>query len=98
ARCSNASARPTPTTPPRRRPARRTAADMQALPEGAVAGVVVTRNRRDLLAESLKVIESQSRPVDHLIVVDNGPDEESARDVVEAYSRPVTYLPSYRNL
>ncbi|KID32240.1 galactofuranosyltransferase GlfT1 [Prauserella rugosa] len=71
---------------------------MQALPEGAVAGVVVTRNRRDLLAESLKVIESQSRPVDHLIVVDNGPDEESARDVVEAYSRPVTYLPSYRNL
>lgn len=71
---------------------------MGALPEGAVAAVVVTRNRRELLAESLKVVESQTRPVDHLIVVDNGPDEESARDVVEAYSRPVTYLPSYRNL
>ncbi|GAA1213823.1 galactofuranosyltransferase GlfT1 [Prauserella alba] len=71
---------------------------MGALPEGAIAAVVVTRNRRDLLAESLKVVESQTRPVDHLIVVDNGPEEESARDVVEAYSRPVTYLPSYRNL
>ncbi|MCP2255571.1 rhamnopyranosyl-N-acetylglucosaminyl-diphospho-decaprenol beta-1,3/1,4-galactofuranosyltransferase [Prauserella aidingensis] len=71
---------------------------MGALPEGAVAAVVVTRNRRDLLAESLKVVESQTRAVDHLIVVDNGPEEESARDVVEAYSRPVTYLPSYRNL
>ncbi|OLT39076.1 galactofuranosyl transferase [Saccharomonospora sp. CUA-673] len=51
-----------------------------------------------MLAESLKVLESQTRPVDHLIVVDNGPDEESARDVVEAYGRPVTYVPSYRNL
>ncbi|MBB3662495.1 MULTISPECIES: galactofuranosyltransferase GlfT1 [Prauserella salsuginis group] len=71
---------------------------MGALPEGAIAAVVVTRNRRELLAESLKVVESQTRPVDHLIVVDNGPEEESARDVVEAYSRPVTYLPSYRNL
>ncbi|GAA1252498.1 glycosyltransferase family 2 protein [Prauserella halophila] len=71
---------------------------MSALPEGAIAAVVVTRNRRDLLAESLKVVEAQTRPVDHLIVVDNGPDEESARSVVEAYSRPVTYLPSHRNL
>lgn len=71
---------------------------MDALPAGAVAAVVVTRNRRELLAESLKVVESQTRPVDHLIVVDNGPEEEPARDVVEACSRPVTYLPSYRNL
>lgn len=71
---------------------------MNALPEGAVAAVVVTRNRRDLLAESLKVIESQTRAVDHLIVVDNGPEDEPARDVVEAYSRPATYLPSHRNL
>ncbi|MFC4005059.1 glycosyltransferase [Prauserella oleivorans] len=67
------------------------------LREGAVVAVVVTRHRRDLLADSLKVIESQTRPVDHLIVVDNGPDEP-AREVVEAYSLPATYLPSYRNL
>ncbi|PXY34948.1 galactofuranosyl transferase [Prauserella sp. PE36] len=70
---------------------------MEPLPEGAVVAVVVTRHRRELLAESLKVIEAQTRPVDHLIVVDNGPDVP-ARDVVEAYSLPATYLPSHRNL
>ncbi|MFF5991452.1 galactofuranosyltransferase GlfT1 [Prauserella flavalba] len=70
---------------------------MEPLPEGAVVAVVVTRHRRELLAESLKVIEAQTRPVDHLIVVDNGPDKP-ARDVVEAYSLPATYLPSHRNL
>ncbi|MEU6641314.1 glycosyltransferase family 2 protein [Saccharomonospora sp. NPDC046836] len=72
-------------------------AEQQPLQEGAVVAVVVTRHRRDLLADSLKVIEAQTRPVDHLIVVDNGPDQ-SAREVVEAYSLPVTYLPSHRNL
>ncbi|MDT8910251.1 glycosyltransferase family 2 protein [Amycolatopsis sp. PS_44_ISF1] len=69
----------------------------QELPEGAVVGVVVTRHRRELLADSLKVIAAQTRPVDHLLVVDNGPDQ-SARDVVETYPLPCTYLPSHRNL
>jgi rhamnopyranosyl-N-acetylglucosaminyl-diphospho-decaprenol beta-1,3/1,4-galactofuranosyltransferase len=69
----------------------------QPLPEGAVVGVVVTRHRRELLADSLKVIGAQTRRVDHLVVVDNGPDE-SAREVVEAYPLPCTYLPSHRNL
>ncbi|HVW39774.1 MAG TPA: glycosyltransferase family 2 protein [Amycolatopsis sp.] len=67
------------------------------LARGAVVAVVVTRHRRDLLADSLKVIAAQSRPVDHLVVVDNGPDQP-ARDVVEAYPLPHTYLPSHRNL
>ena len=67
------------------------------LAEGAVVAVVVTRHRRDLLADSLKVIAAQSRAVDHLVVVDNGPDQP-ARDVVEAYPLPHTYLPSHRNL
>ncbi|HKS48162.1 MAG TPA: glycosyltransferase family 2 protein [Amycolatopsis sp.] len=76
---------------------------MTTLPEqaplgpGAVAAVVVTRHRRELLAESLKVIAAQSRPVDHLIVVDNGPDQP-ARDVVESVALPYTYLPSHHNL
>ena len=67
------------------------------LAKGAVVAVVVTRHRRDLLADSLKVIAAQSRAVDHLVVVDNGPDQP-ARDVVEAYPLPHTYLPSHRNL
>ncbi|GAA5163390.1 MULTISPECIES: galactofuranosyltransferase GlfT1 [Amycolatopsis] len=67
------------------------------LPAGAVVAVVVTRHRRDLLADSLKVIAAQTRPVDHLVVVDNGPDQP-ALDVVEAYPLPHTYLPSHHNL
>jgi rhamnopyranosyl-N-acetylglucosaminyl-diphospho-decaprenol beta-1,3/1,4-galactofuranosyltransferase len=67
------------------------------LAKGAVVTVVVTRHRRDLLADSLKVIAAQTRAVDHLIVVDNGPDQP-ARDVVETYPLPCTYLPSHRNL
>ncbi|WP_329070229.1 galactofuranosyltransferase GlfT1 [Amycolatopsis sp. NBC_01480] len=73
------------------------AGETQQLPEGAVVGVVVTRHRRELLADSLKIIAAQTRPVDHLVVVDNGPDQ-SARDVVESYPLPCTYLPSHRNL
>lgn len=67
------------------------------LAAGAVVAVVVTRHRRDLLADSLKVIAAQSRPVDHLVVVDNGPDRP-AREVVEEFPLPHTYLPSHRNL
>lgn len=62
-----------------------------------VVAVVVTRHRRELLSDSLKIIAAQTRPVDHLVVVDNGPDEP-ARDVVENSPLPHTYLPSHRNL
>jgi rhamnopyranosyl-N-acetylglucosaminyl-diphospho-decaprenol beta-1,3/1,4-galactofuranosyltransferase len=62
-----------------------------------VIAVIVTRHRRDLLALSLAAIAGQSRPVDHVVVVDNGPDQ-SAEDVVRASGLPVTYLPSSRNL
>src|SRR5207302_3146100 len=71
--------------------------ETRQLPDGAVVGVVVTRHRRELLADSLKIIAAQTRPVDHLVVVDNGPDD-SAREVVENYPLPHTYLPSHRNL
>ncbi|GAB2741943.1 galactofuranosyltransferase GlfT1 [Amycolatopsis magusensis] len=69
----------------------------QALAAGSVVAVVVTRHRRELLADSLKIIAAQTRPVDHLVVVDNGPDQ-SAEDVVAGFPLPVTYLPSHRNL
>jgi rhamnopyranosyl-N-acetylglucosaminyl-diphospho-decaprenol beta-1,3/1,4-galactofuranosyltransferase len=62
-----------------------------------VVAVVVTRHRAELLAVSLKMIAEQTRPPDHLIVVDNGPDQP-AREVVEACPLPSTYLPSEHNL
>ena len=63
----------------------------------SVVAVVVTRHRADLLVDSLAAMAKQTHPVDHLIVVDNGPDQP-AREVVEACGLPVTYLPSWHNL
>jgi rhamnopyranosyl-N-acetylglucosaminyl-diphospho-decaprenol beta-1,3/1,4-galactofuranosyltransferase len=69
-----------------------------AIPDSErVVAVVVTMHRPHLLAGSLAAIAAQSRPVDHLIVVDNGPDQ-SAEEVVRACGLPVTYLPSAHNL
>ncbi len=70
---------------------------MTAAAADRVVAVVVTRHRRELLAESLATLAAQTRPVDHVVVVDNGPDE-SARDVVGASGLPATHLPSRRNL
>jgi rhamnopyranosyl-N-acetylglucosaminyl-diphospho-decaprenol beta-1,3/1,4-galactofuranosyltransferase len=70
---------------------------MSALPKGAVVGVVVTRHRRELLADSLKVLASQTRQLDHLVVVDNGPDQP-VDDLVAQCPVPTTYLASHRNL
>ncbi|MGB3439963.1 MAG: glycosyltransferase family 2 protein [Actinophytocola sp.] len=67
------------------------------LPTNAVVAVVVTRHRRELLADSLKMIGAQTRPPDHLVVVDNGPDDP-VRDIVESCPVPSTYLASHRNL
>jgi rhamnopyranosyl-N-acetylglucosaminyl-diphospho-decaprenol beta-1,3/1,4-galactofuranosyltransferase len=69
----------------------------EQLPSNAVVAVVVTRHRRELLADSLKMIGAQTRPPDHLIVVDNGPDDP-VRDVVDSCPVPSTYLASHRNL
>ncbi len=68
------------------------------MPEGdTVVAVVVTRHRRDLLAKSLAVVAAQTRPPDHLVVVDNGPDDPAAETVADS-PIPSTYLPSQRNL
>ncbi|MCZ2829733.1 glycosyltransferase family 2 protein [Modestobacter sp. VKM Ac-2986] len=64
---------------------------------GRVVAVIVTRHRRELLTASLAAIAGQTRRPDHVVVVDNGPDQ-SAEDVVAASGLPVTYLPSERNL
>jgi rhamnopyranosyl-N-acetylglucosaminyl-diphospho-decaprenol beta-1,3/1,4-galactofuranosyltransferase len=92
---------PTPAPgPPRPGPASPAQADTAAtgpLGPDSVVAVVVTRHRADLLVEALAVLAKQTRPVDHLVVVDNGPDQP-ARDVVEGCGIPATYLPSWNNL
>ncbi|GAA3947933.1 glycosyltransferase family 2 protein [Gordonia caeni] len=60
-------------------------------------GVVVTHRRRELLAESLRVLSVQDRPLDHLIVVDNAAEPE-VESLVGAQDLPTTYLPSQHNL
>lgn len=62
-----------------------------------IIGVVVTHRRRELLAASLQVLASQTRPLDHLIVVDNA-DEAAVRELVEAADVPTTYVGSKHNL
>jgi rhamnopyranosyl-N-acetylglucosaminyl-diphospho-decaprenol beta-1,3/1,4-galactofuranosyltransferase len=62
-----------------------------------VVAVIVTRHRRDLLKESLAAVAGQTRPVDAVVVVDNGPDQP-AEEVVRESGLPATYLPSERNL
>lgn len=62
-----------------------------------VVAVVVTMHRPELLARSLRVLAGQSRPVDHLVVVDNG-DDAAVAELVAATGVPSTYLPSRRNL
>ncbi|KRE28051.1 galactofuranosyl transferase [Mycobacterium sp. Soil538] len=65
--------------------------------EERVVAVVVTHRRPDDLAKSLDALASQSRPPDHLIVVDNDHDER-VRDLVAGQPVPTTYLGSRRNL
>jgi rhamnopyranosyl-N-acetylglucosaminyl-diphospho-decaprenol beta-1,3/1,4-galactofuranosyltransferase len=66
-------------------------------PAERIVGVVVTHKRRELLAESLKVLGSQTRPLDHLVVVDNAA-EDDVRELVESSGIPVSYLGSQHNL
>ena len=62
-----------------------------------VIAVIVTRDRTELLTQSLAAVAAQSRRPDHVVVVDNGPDD-AVRAAVEASGLPAIYLPSRRNL
>lgn len=62
-----------------------------------VCTVVVTHRRPDELAKSLDVVSTQTRTVDHLVVVDNDRDDR-VRDLVAGQPIPTTYLGSHRNL
>ena len=62
-----------------------------------IVGVIVTHKRRELLSQSLEVITHQSRPLDHLVVVDNA-HEDAVRELVESADIPTTYLGSQHTL
>lgn len=62
-----------------------------------IVSVVVTHRRREQLAQSLKVLSAQTRPLDHLVVVDNA-DEAAVRELVESCPLPTSYLGSKHNL
>lgn len=62
-----------------------------------VYAVVVTHRRPVQLAESLKALVTQTRPPDHVIVVDND-DDAAVAELVAGQPVPCTYLGSRRNL
>lgn len=66
-------------------------------PTSRIVAVVVTHKRRELLAESLKVLTAQTRPIDHLIVVDNA-NEPEVGELVREQPVDSTYLGSEHNL
>jgi rhamnopyranosyl-N-acetylglucosaminyl-diphospho-decaprenol beta-1,3/1,4-galactofuranosyltransferase len=57
---------------------------------GSVCAVVVTYNRRDLLHECLTALESQERPVDRILVIDNDSSDGTPEMVREEH--PATEL------
>jgi len=67
------------------------------LPPGSVVAVIVTMHRRELLTQSLRALSTQTHPIAHVVVVDNGP-ADPAEEVVRASGLPTTYLLSHHNL
>ena len=69
------------------------------IPGGRLHGVLVTFRRPDALATMLEKLSAQERPIDHLFVVDNAPDDRN-RVLVASYADrgfAATYLPSEQN-
>lgn len=62
-----------------------------------VVAVVVTHRRLEQLRASLEVVCGQTRPIDHLVVIDNA-DEQAVRELVEAQPVEATYIGSKHNL
>ena len=71
---------------------------MPLRPNAAIAAVIVTHNRAELLERSLRIVASQSRPAEWIIVVDNGAQDE-VQQLLETIAGPRgIYLPSRHNL
>jgi rhamnopyranosyl-N-acetylglucosaminyl-diphospho-decaprenol beta-1,3/1,4-galactofuranosyltransferase len=74
-----------------------TIGDERSREEQTIYAVVVTHRRPDELAKSLDALTAQTRPPDHLLVVDND-DDARVRDIVSGQPIATTYLGSRRNL
>jgi rhamnopyranosyl-N-acetylglucosaminyl-diphospho-decaprenol beta-1,3/1,4-galactofuranosyltransferase len=57
----------------------------------SIAAVVVTCNRKELLRQNLAALEAQTRPLEEIIVVDNGSDDGTAELLAEQRP-PVTVI------
>lgn len=64
----------------------------------SIAAVIVTRRRAELLRRSLEIVAHQTHPVDHIIVVDNGSENEVSELVSSIAGDRGIYLPSVHNL
>jgi glycosyltransferase involved in cell wall biosynthesis len=65
---------------------------------GRLFGVLVTFNRPQALAETLRLVAGQERPPDLLVVVDNAPTKEGRALVEGIRGVPVEYVPTAENL
>jgi glycosyltransferase involved in cell wall biosynthesis len=71
----------------------------QGTPTVGLYGVLVTYRRPESLAEVLRRLEEQERPLDGLVVVDNAPSEETATIVRDHRAQgSVTYVAAPENL
>lgn len=85
-----------PTAPAEPEPTGRTKPSDPTDPRRIVA-VVVTHRRLEQLRASLSVVSGQTRPIDHLVVVDNA-DQPEVRELVESQPVEATYIGSKHNL
>lgn len=65
---------------------------------GSTAAVIVTHQRVELLRASLEMVARQTHPVEWIIVVDNGAEDEVAELVAGIAGERGVYLPSRTNL
>lgn len=63
-----------------------------------VAAVIVTHKRVEMLRASLEVVAAQTRPVEWIIVVDNGCESAVESLVAQVCGSRGVYLPSHTNL
>ena len=66
--------------------------------DARVFAILPTYRRQELLADTLSKTFAQSRPPDHLVVVDNENSDETRRIVDGFVERPVTFLQAPENL
>ena len=67
-------------------------------PNGTTAAVIVTHKRAGLLRHSLEMVANQTHPVDWVIVVDNGAEDEVRELIQDLAGDKGVYMASHTNL